>query len=50
MEEERAFRERIYKARDFVFHESRKLIMFNDQVMKEFSLATAPYPPNPIRT
>src|SRR6201996_9450824 len=38
-EEEAAFRERLYKARDFVFHESRKPIMLNDRVMKEFSLA-----------
>ncbi|MBD1392655.1 prephenate dehydrogenase [Mucilaginibacter sp. ZB1P21] len=38
-EEEQAFRERIYKARDFVFHESRKPIMFNDAIMREFSLA-----------
>jgi len=37
-EEEAAFRERLYKARDFVFHESRKPIMLNDKVMKEFSL------------
>ncbi len=38
-EEGAAFRERLYKARDFVFHESRKPIMLNDQVMKEFSLS-----------
>jgi prephenate dehydrogenase (NADP+) len=38
-EEEKAFRERIYRARDFVFHESRKPIMLNDKVMKEFSLS-----------
>lgn len=47
MEEEQAFRERIYKARDFVFHESRKLIMFNDRVMKEFSLADTSVHPKP---
>ncbi|MCJ8211665.1 prephenate dehydrogenase [Mucilaginibacter sp. RS28] len=47
MEEEQAFRERLYKARDFVFHESRKLIMFNDQVMKEFSLADSSVHPKP---
>ncbi|WDF54827.1 prephenate dehydrogenase [Mucilaginibacter sp. KACC 22063] len=47
MEEEKAFRERIYKARDFVFHESRKLIMFNEQVMKEFSLADTSAHPKP---
>jgi prephenate dehydrogenase (NADP+) len=38
-EEEAAFRERLYRARDFVFHESRKPIMLNDKVMKEFSLS-----------
>nr|WP_317168581.1 prephenate dehydrogenase [Mucilaginibacter agri] len=47
MEEEKTFRERIYKARDFVFHESRKLIMFNDQVMKDFSLADSNMHPKP---
>jgi prephenate dehydrogenase (NADP+) len=41
-EEEAAFRERIYKARDFVFHESRKPIMLSDAVMKEFSLSKNP--------
>jgi prephenate dehydrogenase (NADP+) len=39
MEQEAAFRERLYKARDFVFHESRKPIMLSDKVMKEFSLS-----------
>jgi prephenate dehydrogenase (NADP+) len=39
-EEEATFRDRLYKARDFVFHESRKPIMLNDKVMKEFSLST----------
>ncbi|MBS1524764.1 MAG: prephenate dehydrogenase [Bacteroidetes bacterium] len=38
-EEEEAFRARLYRARDFVFHESRKPIMLNDKVMKEFSLS-----------
>lgn len=47
MEEEKAFRERIYKARDFVFHESRKLIMFNDEVMKDFSLNDKQIHPKP---
>lgn len=37
-EEEAAFRARLYRARDFVFHASRKPIMLNDSVMKEFSL------------
>ena len=41
-EEETAFRERLYRARDFVFHESRKPIMLNDSVMKEFSLSQKP--------
>jgi prephenate dehydrogenase (NADP+) len=38
-EEEETFRARLYRARDFVFHESRKPILLNDAVMKEFSLA-----------
>ncbi|HVW95249.1 MAG TPA: prephenate dehydrogenase [Mucilaginibacter sp.] len=38
-EEAATFRERLYRARDFVFHESRKPIMLNDAVMKEFSLS-----------
>ena len=38
-EEEAAFRARLYRARDFVFHESRKPIMFNEKVMKDFSLS-----------
>ncbi len=38
-EEEKTFRDRLYRARDFVFHESRKPIMLNDKVMKEFSLS-----------
>jgi prephenate dehydrogenase (NADP+) len=38
-EEGAAFRARLYRARDFVFHESRKPIMLNDKVMKEFSLS-----------
>ncbi|MBE9584770.1 prephenate dehydrogenase [Mucilaginibacter sp. JRF] len=42
MEEGQKFRDRLYRARDFVFHESRKPIMFNDAVMKEFSLADGP--------
>jgi len=41
-EEEQAFRERLYRARDFVFHESRKPIMLNDTVMREFSLGQKP--------
>jgi prephenate dehydrogenase (NADP+) len=39
-EEATDFRARIYRARDFVFHESRKPIMLNDKVMKEFSLSS----------
>jgi len=38
-EEEDVFRQRLYRARDFVFHESRKPIMLNDKVMREFSLS-----------
>ena len=41
-EEESDFRARLYRARDFVFHESRKPIMLNDTVMKEFSLSQKP--------
>ena len=41
-EEESAFRARLYRARDFVFHESRKPILLNDSVMKEFSLSQKP--------
>jgi len=46
-EEEAAFRERLYRARDFVFHESRKPIMLNDTVMKEFSLSQKAHHPKP---
>ncbi|RYZ16670.1 MAG: prephenate dehydrogenase, partial [Sphingobacteriales bacterium] len=42
MEEEKQFRDRLYRAREFVFHESRKPIMLNDSVMKEFSLSQKP--------
>jgi prephenate dehydrogenase (NADP+) len=38
-EEEKELRKRLYKARDFVFHESRKPILLNDEIMKEFSLS-----------
>jgi prephenate dehydrogenase (NADP+) len=38
-EEAAAFKARLYRARDFVFHESRKPIMLNDSVMREFSLS-----------
>jgi len=41
-EEEETFRQRLYRARDFVFHESRKPIMLNDNIMKEFSLGQKP--------
>ncbi|HUH32886.1 MAG TPA: prephenate dehydrogenase, partial [Daejeonella sp.] len=41
-EEEAAFRERVYKARDFVFHESRVPLMLDDRIMKEFSLSGQP--------
>lgn len=37
-EDEANFRERIYKARDFVFHEQANLILFDDDIMQEFSI------------
>jgi prephenate dehydrogenase (NADP+) len=46
-EEEEAFRDRLYRARDFVFHESRKPIMLSDKVMKEFSLSDNAHPRKP---
>lgn len=42
MEEEQAFRIRLYKVRDFVFHESRKPLLLDDQIMQEFSLSASP--------
>ncbi|MFC5282479.1 prephenate dehydrogenase/arogenate dehydrogenase family protein [Pedobacter alpinus] len=39
-EDEQNFRERIYKARDFVFHGQTNLILFDDAIMKEFSIGT----------
>ena len=39
-EDEENFRERIYKARDFVFHGQPNLILFDDNIMKEFSVGT----------
>ena len=41
-EKEADFRERLYKARDFVFHESRVPLMLDDKIMKEFSLSGQP--------
>ena len=41
-EEESSFRERLYRARDFVFHESRTPVMLDDKVMREFSLSGQP--------
>ncbi|MGI4897461.1 MAG: NAD(P)-binding domain-containing protein [Janthinobacterium lividum] len=38
-EEEKELRKRLYKARDFVFHESRTPILLDDGIMKEFSLS-----------
>ena len=38
-ENEKELRKRIYKARDFLFKDSTKLLLLNDQVMKEFSLS-----------
>lgn len=40
-EDEENFRAKIYAARDFVFHESRKLLLLDDSIMKEFSLSDA---------
>ncbi|RKD12508.1 prephenate dehydrogenase [Pelobium manganitolerans] len=39
-ENEAAFRERIYKARDFVFHGQHNLILFDIDIMNEFSIGT----------
>jgi prephenate dehydrogenase (NADP+) len=38
MENEAEFRDRLYKARDFVFKDHQKELMLNDDLMKEFSL------------
>lgn len=40
MEEEAEFRKRLYRVRDYVFHESRQPLMLDDQIMQEFSLST----------
>lgn len=42
-EEESEFRERIYKARDFVFHQDRKLLLLDDSVMNTFRLSDRTY-------
>jgi len=42
MEEKQAFRDRLHRVRDFVFHESRKPLMLDDQIMQEFSLSANP--------
>jgi prephenate dehydrogenase (NADP+) len=39
-EDEVNFRERIYKAREFVFHGQHNLILFDDDIMKEFSVGS----------
>jgi len=39
-EDEAAFRERIAKARAFVFHNRTNLILFDDAIMQEFSIGT----------
>lgn len=39
-EDEQNFRERLYQARDFVFHGQHNLILFDDAIMKEFSIGT----------
>ena len=38
-EEEAEFRTRLYKARDFIFHEEQKPLLLDDNIMKEFSLS-----------
>ena len=38
MEEGDAFKKRLYKAKDFIFHEDQKPLLLDDKVMKEFSL------------
>lgn len=38
-EREKELRERLYKARDFVFHSSRIPVLLDDEIMQEFSLA-----------
>ncbi len=39
-EDEENFRKRIYEARDFVFHGQHDLILFDDDIMKEFSIGS----------
>jgi prephenate dehydrogenase (NADP+) len=39
-EDEESFRKRIYEARDFVFHGQHNLILFDDEIMKEFSIGS----------
>ena len=39
-EDEANFRARIYQARDFVFHGQQNLILFDDEIMKEFSVGS----------
>lgn len=39
-EDEKKFRKRIYEARDFVFHGQHNLILFDDDIMKEFSIGS----------
>jgi len=39
-EDEGNFRDRIYRARDYVFHGQTNLILFDDQIMKEFSIGS----------
>ncbi len=38
-EDEKELRRRLYEARDFVFNESRKPILLDDAIMKEYSLS-----------
>lgn len=42
MEEHAEFRKRLYKARDFIFHEKQRPLLLDDNIMKEFSLSGNP--------
>lgn len=44
-EEEAKFRKKIYKARDFLFSGNSQLVLLDDAVMKEFSLANSKHKP-----
>lgn len=46
-EDEKAFRSKIYEAKNFLFSDNTKLLLLNDEVMKEFSLAENEYTEKP---